>query len=63
MEHVTFWNLLMLIPPMIQAVSRAYVKAKTADPNTLKPAWKTSEFWVLLIASLTGAAGTIAGGQ
>ena len=62
-EHVTIWNLLMLIPPLVHTISRAYVKAKTNDPNSLKPSWKTAEFWGLLMATLMGAAGTIAGGQ
>ncbi|GEM_PF-5691569 len=62
-EHVTIWNVMMLLPPLINALQRAYVKAKAADPNSLKPSWKTWEFWLLVLTSLTGAAGTVAGGQ
>lgn len=63
MEQVTIWNLLMLIPPLVQVIARAITKAKAADPNTLKPAYKTTEFWITVVTSMTGAIGTVAGGQ
>lgn len=37
------------------------MKGKAVDPSTLKPAWKTTEFWLVVITTLIGALGTFTG--
>lgn len=63
MEHVTVWQLMMLLPTLAQQASRAYVKGKTTDPTSLKPSWKTTEFWFAAITALIGALGQFTGTQ
>lgn len=61
MEQSPIWQLMMLLPTVMHQASRAYMKGKAVDPSTLKPAWKTTEFWLAVITTLIGALGTFTG--
>ena len=56
-EHTLIGSILVLIPTILHGLERAYLKAKSLDPNVPnpKPFYKTSEFYLKLGTALVGA--------
>lgn len=56
-EQTNFGLIITMISSLCYGAQRAYLKAKSLDPNVpnAKPFWKSSEFWMALGTAILGA--------